>query len=206
LFADEPPNIFVAAGDGLLDNVRALVEEGVDGAAALAACTTRRWQPPDVRACLCSCVSDATPPAVNSADDYGYTAMHAASSYGHLDVLNYLLSVGGDVNLGDMDGDTPLHACESVECAARLLEAHANIDAPNHSGRTPLYICLKDGREDMVKFLVSRGAAPIDVPEGGFVDSDDDDAGDDIDAEGFDDDGAGEEESKGGDGDGDMTA
>lgn len=40
----------------------------------------------------------------NTKDDYGYTAMHAAVSYGQADVLRYLLSVGGDVNVKDQDG------------------------------------------------------------------------------------------------------
>lgn len=48
-------------------------------------------------------VANGTP--VNVKDDAGYTAMHAAVSYGHVDVLRYLLSVGGDVNVADEDGE-----------------------------------------------------------------------------------------------------
>mmetsp|Transcript_32154 Transcript_32154/g.54221 ORF Transcript_32154/g.54221 Transcript_32154/m.54221 type:complete len:84 (-) Transcript_32154:384-635(-) len=50
---------------------------------------------------------------VNAQDEYGYSAIHAAASYGHMEVINYLLSVGADVNLRDEDGDTPLLVCES---------------------------------------------------------------------------------------------
>ena len=34
---------------------------------------------------------------VNDQDTYGYSALHAAASYGHADVLAYLISKGGAV-------------------------------------------------------------------------------------------------------------
>ncbi|KAH9936059.1 ankyrin [Amylocystis lapponica] len=56
----------------------------------------------------------------NAPDPYTYTPMHAAASYGHLHVLDYLISQGGDVNITDEDGDTPLYVVENVETARYL--------------------------------------------------------------------------------------
>lgn len=36
---------------------------------------------------------------VNAQDENGYSCMHAAASYGHLDLLRYLVQRGGDVNI-----------------------------------------------------------------------------------------------------------
>lgn len=37
---------------------------------------------------------------------------HAATSWGHPTLLEYLLNHGGDANVCDNDGDTPMHVCE----------------------------------------------------------------------------------------------
>lgn len=75
----------------------------------------------------------------NDHDNSGYTPIHAAASYGHLDLLRYLISVGGDVNIQDEDGDTPLHSVEDVTTAAVLVqEFNANWRHKNHEGQTPL--------------------------------------------------------------------
>lgn len=58
----------------------------------------------------------------NDKDVNGYTPMHAAVSYGHRDLLDYLISVGGDVNISDEDGDRPLHVVESLDMAKYLVE------------------------------------------------------------------------------------
>ena len=42
---------------------------------------------------------------------------------------------------GDNDRDTPLHLCETVECATLLLEAGADLNARNADGRT-VRICV----------------------------------------------------------------
>ena len=41
-----------------------------------------------------------------------------------------------DLKTGDNDRDTPLHLCETVECAQVLLEAGADLNARNSDGRT----------------------------------------------------------------------
>ncbi|KAI0001495.1 ankyrin [Russula compacta] len=72
----------------------------------------------------------------NVPDSFTYTPMHAAASYGHLDILTYLISRGGNVNVTDEDGDTPLFTVENVETARFLVENGADSTWRNHEGLT----------------------------------------------------------------------
>lgn len=60
--------------------------------------------------------------------------MHASASYAHTDILEYLISVGGDINLRDDDGDTPLYVVESVEMAMWMVERGAEWGVVNEEG------------------------------------------------------------------------
>ncbi|KAF9565220.1 ankyrin [Agrocybe pediades] len=70
----------------------------------------------------------------NMPDPNSYTPMHAAASYGHIHVLEYLISRGGDVNITDSDGDTPLYTVENVETARFLVEHGAVVARQNLEG------------------------------------------------------------------------
>jgi len=73
----------------------------------------------------------------NAPDAYTYTPMHAAASYGHIAVLEYLISKGGDVNVADNDGDTPLYVVESIDAARWLVDHGALVDHRNLEGLSP---------------------------------------------------------------------
>lgn len=62
--------------------------------------------------------------------------MHAAASYAHLTLLGYLLANGGDINLRDDDGDTPLYVVESVEMAEWMVRHGADPGLTNDEGLT----------------------------------------------------------------------
>lgn len=36
---------------------------------------------------------------VNAQDEHGYSCMHAAASYGHVELLQYLVQRGGNINI-----------------------------------------------------------------------------------------------------------
>lgn len=62
---------------------------------------------------------------------------HAAASYDHRPIVTYLISKGGNINITDEDGDTPLYTVESVECARFLIEqCGADPAWKNHEGVT----------------------------------------------------------------------
>ncbi|KAJ7739775.1 ankyrin repeat-containing domain protein [Mycena maculata] len=74
----------------------------------------------------------------NAPDEFTYTPMHAAASYGQLQVLEYLISRGGDVNVQDADGDTPIYTVENVETARFLVTHGATLDRQNSEGVSPI--------------------------------------------------------------------
>ncbi|GLB40205.1 putative ankyrin repeats (many copies) [Lyophyllum shimeji] len=74
----------------------------------------------------------------NIPDPFTYTPMHAAASYGQLAVLEYLISRGGNVNVTDEDGDTPLYTVENVETARFLVDQGAIVHRRNKEGVSPI--------------------------------------------------------------------
>lgn len=69
-------------------------------------------------------------------DTNTYTPLHAAASYDQYDVLTYLLSKGGNINVTDDDGETPLFTVETVETARWLVAHGAEPGVLNLEGQT----------------------------------------------------------------------
>ncbi|KAI9254536.1 ankyrin repeat-containing domain protein [Phascolomyces articulosus] len=82
---------------------------------------------------------------VNSHDEYGYTALHAAVSYNQKEILEYLLEKGGNVNIEDFEKDTPLYVAETVEMARFLLDKGADPKHKNAEGVTPAQNAHEEG-------------------------------------------------------------
>ncbi|TAQ88515.1 hypothetical protein B7494_g3155 [Chlorociboria aeruginascens] len=77
-------------------------------------------------------------PSLASAQDaHGYSLMHAAASYNHLDLLRALVNdFHVDVNLKDEDGETALFVAETLDCAKILVEElHADIRIRGDEGK-----------------------------------------------------------------------
>lgn len=93
----------------------------------------------------------------NIKDANGYTPIHAAASYGHLDLLRYLIQQGGDINIQDEEGDTPLHHVEDLATATALVEEFkADYKIKNGEGQTPAqYIEEEDEFPELAKYLRS---------------------------------------------------
>ena len=71
-------------------------------------------------------------------DEHGYSILHAAASYNHLDLLRTVVSeLQVDPNIKDEDGETPLFVVETVEAAQILIdELGADPQIRNHEGMT----------------------------------------------------------------------
>ncbi|KAJ7284935.1 ankyrin repeat-containing domain protein [Mycena rebaudengoi] len=98
----------------------------------------------------------------NAPDPFTYTPMHAAASYGHLQVLEYLISQGGDVNVQDGDGDTPIYTVENVETARFLVDHGATLDRRNAEGISPIDHLREDFGQ--VANYLQTIAAPSSLP------------------------------------------
>ncbi|KAJ4495022.1 ankyrin [Lentinula edodes] len=95
----------------------------------------------------------------NAPDPNTYTPMHAAASYGHIHVLEYLISRGGDVNVIDSDGDTPIYTVENIDTAQYLVDKGATIDRVNEEGISPIAHLMEDFPQ-VSAYLQSRSLQP----------------------------------------------
>ncbi|KAL4064526.1 ankyrin repeat-containing domain protein [Scleroderma citrinum] len=91
----------------------------------------------------------------NAPDPFTYTPMHAAASYGHIQVLAYLVNHGGNVNITDEDGDTPLYTVENIDTAQWLVSHGAIVDRRNNEGVSPVEH-LEEDFPDVAAFLRSQ--------------------------------------------------
>ncbi|XP_074099304.1 ankyrin repeat domain-containing protein 27-like [Cotesia typhae] len=96
-------------------------------------------------------------PSVNSKDNRNRTALHVASLYGHVAVVDFLLIHHADPNAKDVDGLTPLH-CAALRGHQNtvLLLLHANADPRllDNRGNSPLHFATDNGHENCVKALL----------------------------------------------------
>lgn len=87
--------------------------------------------------------------AINAADNFGFTALHAAALFDRPDFIKLLCRNGGDINASSVSGITPLHeACRfsSSEAMKCLIEAGADITIRSKAGFKPYVMCNKSLR------------------------------------------------------------
>ena len=78
------------------------------------------------------------PAIASSQDAHGYSTLHAAASYNHLDLIRILVNeFHVDVDIKDEDGETPLFVVETVAAAQVLVEEmKADLSIRNNEGLT----------------------------------------------------------------------
>jgi len=100
-------------------------------------------------------------PTINGPlDKTGRTALHAAAEYGHLELAEYLIRNGAEVNHTGHWGallKTPLHlaATNGHEDIVRLLLAHgANPDAKDNHSQNPAQCALDSGHPHIATLIL----------------------------------------------------
>ncbi|KAG8547422.1 hypothetical protein GDO81_028392, partial [Engystomops pustulosus] len=82
----------------------------------------------------------------------------------NLEVVEFLVNHGANVNQADNEGWTPLHvaaSCGYMEIAEYLLKHSANIAAVNSDGDVPLDIAEDDCMETLLRAeITKRGESP----------------------------------------------
>lgn len=102
---------------------------------------------------------------INAQDADGKTFLYWAFHYGDVSIIELLIyKYGANINAAqDSNGNTLLHlhmASEKSDLATlkRLHKYHANINARNKLGETPLHLVIDSGNFETAKFLVEKKA------------------------------------------------
>ncbi|RUS90932.1 hypothetical protein EGW08_001329 [Elysia chlorotica] len=87
------------------------------------------------------------PKLVMSRDADLYTPLHRASYNNHLEMAEFLLANGAEVNACTSDGWQPLHSAarwNSVDTAQSLIHAGADVNGQTNGGLTPLHLASSE--------------------------------------------------------------
>jgi len=86
----------------------------------------------------------------------GETPLHIATSDGALEMAQFFLEKGADVNAKDNGGKTPLHSADlELDMAELLVEKGADVNAKDDDGSTPLFSYLDT---EVIRLLIAHGA------------------------------------------------
>ena len=102
--------------------------------------------------------------AINARDPKtGETALHILTRDRNTEWLRVILARGGNPNMGDNNGEMPLHLAAQlnyIDGAQALIKGKAKVDGRNNAGETPLIRAVRFRHVDMVKLLMKNGANP----------------------------------------------
>lgn len=97
--------------------------------------------------------------AASAEGGYYETPLHYAVFHGNLEITEYLIEKGADVNARNRNSDTPLHHAVlmgKVDIAKILLKHNANVNARNNWGMTVLGYAAD---RELVELLLAHGAS-----------------------------------------------
>jgi ankyrin repeat protein len=97
---------------------------------------------------------------VNAISWGGWTPLHRAAQFGHRDIVDFLISKGGNLEARTDQGITPLYAAiigQKSEVVKQLIHKGADVFAARNDGETMLHIAAAMGQKDIVEMLILKG-------------------------------------------------
>jgi len=109
-------------------------------------------------------IIDRDPNQINVQDAQGFTPLHLASGKGHIEIVEFLLNHGADIELEIFNGETPLMLAAQYarygqyETIKTLLEHGAKVNHKDQHGRTALHDAAMYSGKEIMNLLISYGA------------------------------------------------
>ena len=101
---------------------------------------------------------------VNAMNNRGQTPLWFACYDGQINLVKILLEAGADPTKTDNNSDSSLHSvmygCCSAECAQKVIDHGAHVNAANKDGATPFLIACSKAQAELVKLLLKAKADP----------------------------------------------
>ena len=102
---------------------------------------------------------------INCKYQFGFTLLHYAAKENRVEVIEYLVSSGCDINAADDDKQTPLHKSAMfghTESVKLLIDKGANVNKVDNNGNTPLHVAIINGGDfGVVKALIEKANLAI---------------------------------------------
>jgi len=101
-------------------------------------------------------VEDKKMPVDTDPGGIGATPLFTATAFNNIDVMNYLIRKGADINHQDKDGVSCLHyavARKLLEAATLLIKNKADLNLKDRIGRTPLDVARELKLDEMIGIL-----------------------------------------------------
>lgn len=100
----------------------------------------------------------------------GFTMLHHAAKENKLEIIEFLVNSGCDINAGDNEEQTPLHKAAllgNVESVQLLLDKGADVDKVDNNGQTPLHMAIISGGDTtVVRALISKADLQVKKDDG----------------------------------------
>jgi len=110
------------------------------------------------------------PQLAGQQDSHGYSLLHAATSYGHIQLATALIKdFSIDANIRDEDDETALFNAETVEMAKELLVLGVSIDAKNGEGQTAAEKLADEDEEPVVAAFLRQAAGGASIDEAASI-------------------------------------
>ncbi|XP_062595975.1 serine/threonine-protein phosphatase 6 regulatory ankyrin repeat subunit C-like [Saccostrea cucullata] len=151
-----------AASGGNIDLLNILLEKGFDvktkrndGKTVLHLCCMRG------KLEMCKYLVNTYPHLLDFKDNNGGNALHNAAWGGNIDLLNFLLEKGSDVETKRNNGKTVLHQCcmnGKLQMCKYLVNTYPHLlDVKDNNGENALHDAAWGGNIDLLNFLLEKG-------------------------------------------------
>ncbi len=98
---------------------------------------------------------------VNTQNKNGFTPLHDAANYGHVEAAQQLIKADADINKQNNYGRTPLQRAAfwgRVEITQQLIKADADVNKQDSGGWVPLHWAAFNGHLEVAQQLINAGA------------------------------------------------